>query len=304
VEPTADDIFAGSPPFAFTFGLGALLIFPLRFGACALLLESAAPPLLLKAIEQQRVTCLFTAPTAYRAMLPSVGEVDLSSLRVCISAGETLPEPTWRAWKEATGQSLIDGIGATEMLHVFISARGDEIVPGSTGKAVPGYIADVVDDDFNSMPPGQPGRLVVKGPTGCRYLNDERQFDYVQGGWNITGDVYIKDKNGYFFYQARADDIIVSSGYNIAAPEVESALLAHVAVQEAAVVGKPDEARGMIVKAFVVLNPAATASDGLVHELQGFVKASISPYKYPREIEFVIELPKTATGKLQRFKLR
>ena len=304
VQPTAADIFAGSPPFAFTFGLGALLIFPLRFGACALLLESASPPILLRAVELNRVTCLFTAPTAYRAMLPSVGEVDLSSLRVCISAGENLPEPTWRAWKQATGQSLIDGIGATEMLHVFISARGDEIVPGSTGKAVPGYIVDVVDDDFNSMPPGQPGRLVVKGPTGCRYLNDERQFDYVQGGWNVTGDVYIKDENGYFFYQARADDIILSSGYNIAAPEVESALLAHVAVQETAVVGQPDEARGMIVKAFVVLNPAATASDGLVHELQAFVKASIAPYKYPREIEFVIELPKTATGKLQRFKLR
>lgn len=304
VQPTAADIFAGSPPFAFTFGLGALLIFPLRFGACALLLESAAPPILLKAVEHHRVTCLFTAPTAYRAMLPTVSEVDLVSLRVCVSAGESLPEPTWRAWKEATGQSLIDGIGATEMLHVFISATGDDIVPGSTGKAVPGYVAEVVDDDFNSMPPGQPGRLVVKGPTGCRYLNDERQLDYVRGGWNVTGDVYVKDENGYFFYLARADDIIVSSGYNIAAPEVESALLAHVAVQEAAVVGKPDAARGMIVKAFVVLTSAAVASDGLVQELQGFVKASISPYKYPREIEFVDELPKTATGKLQRFKLK
>ena len=304
VQPTPADVFAGSPPFAFTFGLGALLIFPLRFGASSLLLESAAPPLLLKAIERHRVTCLFTAPTAYRAMLPIVGEVDLSSLRVCVSAGETLPEPTWQAWHAATGQALVDGIGATEMLHVFISATGSQIVPGSTGKAVPGYLADVVDDEFNPMPTGQPGRLVVKGPTGCRYLNDDRQRDYVRAGWNVTGDVYIKDENGYFFYQARADDIIVSSGYNIAAPEVESALMGHVAVQEVAVVGKPDEARGMIVKAFVVLTPNATASDGLVHELQGFVKASISPYKYPREIEFVDELPKTATGKLQRFKLK
>lgn len=304
VQPTPADIFAGSPPFAFTFGLGALLIFPLRFGACALLLESAAPPLLLKAIEHHRVTCLFTAPTAYRAMLPSVGDVDLSSLRVCVSAGETLPEPTWRAWHAATGKSLVDGIGATEMLHVFISATGQDIVPGSTGKAVPGYLADVVDDDFNSMLPGQPGRLVVKGPTGCRYLNDDRQQDYVSAGWNVTGDVYVKDENGYFFYQARADDIIVSGGYNIAAPEVESALLAHAAIQEVAVVGKPDEARGMIVKAFVVLTPTATASEGLVHELQDFTKASIAPYKYPREIEFVDDLPKTATGKLQRFRLK
>ena len=281
-----------------------MVIFPLRFGASSLLLEAASPPALLAAIESFKITCVFTAPTAYRAMLPMLDEHDLSSLRMCVSAGETLPEPTWRAWKEATGHSLVDGIGATEMLHVFISAGGDDIVPGSTGVAVSGYTAEVVDDDLNPMPPGEPGRLAIKGPTGCRYLNDPRQSDYVSGGWNLTGDIYIRDASGYFFYQARADDIIVSSGYNIAAPEVESALLSHSAVHEVAVVGKPDEARGMIVKAFIVLQPDHSASEGLVHELQGFVKAKITPYKYPREIEFVEELPKTATGKLQRFKLK
>ena len=304
VKPVPDDVFAGSPPLAFTFGLGAILIFPLRAGASTVLLEAASPPVLLEAIPQYGITCLFTAPTAYRAMLPMVANADLSSLRRCISAGETLPAATWQAWFDATGIRLIDGIGATEMLHVFISASDDDIVPGSTGRPVPGFVAEVVDENLMALPAGTPGLLAVRGPVGCRYLADDRQGVYVRGGWNITGDVYVVDEAGYFHYVSRADDMIVSSGYNIAAPEVEGALLAHPSVLETAVIGSPDLDRGMIVKAFVVLHPGFAAEPSLARELQDHVKATIAPYKYPREIEFVDELPKTATGKIQRFRLK
>jgi 2-aminobenzoate-CoA ligase len=307
VKPTSDDVFAGSPPLAFTFGLGGLVIFPLRAGASTVLLEAASPAALLKAIAEYGVTCLFTAPTAYRAMLADMtagGKVDLSSLRRCVSAGETLPEATWRAWFEATGIRLIDGIGATEMLHIFISAADDDIVPGATGRPVPGYEAVVVDDDFQPVDAGVPGRLAVRGPTGCRYLCDERQSVYVQQGWNVTGDIYTVDADGLFRYIARGDDMIVSSGYNIAAPEVEGALLLHDSVAEVAVVGEPDPDRGMVVSAYVVLRDPATAGDSLAVALQDHVKATIAPYKYPRRITFVNELPKTATGKLQRFRLK
>ena len=304
VKPTPEDVFAGSPPFAFTFGLGGMLIFPLRAGASTVLLEAAGPIQLIEAIPAYGITCLFTAPTAYRAMLPLAAGADLSTLRRCVSAGETLPKATWQAWFDATGIRLIDGIGATEMLHIFISASDDDIRPGFTGRPVPGFVAVVVDDDLMPVPAGTPGRLAVRGPVGCRYLADDRQSVYVQGGWNLTGDVYVVDEAGYFAYVARADDMIVSSGYNIAAPEVEGALLTHPLVAETAVVGKPDPDRGMIVKAFVVLRPEAVAGEPLVVELQDHVKATIAPYKYPREIEFVTELPKTATGKLQRFVLR
>jgi 2-aminobenzoate-CoA ligase len=304
VKPTSEDVFAGSPPLGFTFGLGGLVIFPMRVGASSVLLEAGAPPLLIKAIQDHRVTCLFTAPTAYRAMLGLLPEHDVSSLRRCVSAGETLPLATWQAWFDATGIRLIDGIGATEMLHIFISAADDEIVPGSTGKPVPGYEACILDEDGNEVAPGTPGRLAVRGPTGCRYLADDRQQTYVQGGWNITGDVYIQDDQGYFTYQARADDMIVTSGYNVGAPEVENALLMHPAVAETAVVGVPDAERGSIIKAFVVLRDGFTADDDMVVVLQDHVKGTIAPYKYPRVVEFVDALPKTTTGKLQRFRLK
>ena len=304
VKPTPDDVFAGSPPLAFTFGLGGLVIFPMRVGASSVLLESGSPPLLLAAIAQHHITALFTAPTAYRAMLPLLPDHDVSSLRRCISAGETLPEATWQAWFAATGVPLIDGIGATEMLHIFISAADEDIVPGSTGKVVPGYEAVVLDENLTPVQSGVPGRLAVRGPTGCRYLADDRQGVYVQGGWNITGDIYTCDEAGYFRYLARADDMIVSSGYNIAAPEVENALLTHSAVAEVAVVGEPDVDRGMVVKAFVVLLAGNNGDDAMRTELQNHVKCVIAPYKYPRQIEFATELPKTTTGKLQRFRLK
>lgn len=304
VKPTSDDVFSGSPPLAFTFGLGGLVVFPMRVGASSVLLEVGAPPKLLDAISTHGITCLFTAPTAYRAMLPMLEEADVRSLRRCVSAGETLPEATWRAWKEATGVELIDGIGATEMLHIFISASDAEIRPGFTGRAVPGYRAKVVDEDMQEVSAGTPGRLAVQGPTGCRYLDDERQRNYVRDGWNLTGDVYVMDDGGYFRYVARADDMIVSSGYNIAAPEVENALLTHPAVMETAVVGMPDPDRGMLVTAYVVLHPQFSPSDDLRGELQDHVKATIAPYKYPRVLEFTEALPKTATGKLQRFRLK
>jgi 2-aminobenzoate-CoA ligase len=305
LRPSPDDIFCGSPPFAFTFGLGGLLLFPMRIGAATLLLEQATPPLLLEAMAEHRATVCFTAPTAYRAMLGNLDGVDLSALRLCVSAGEPLPLATFEAWRQATGIRIIDGIGATEMLHIFISAAGDEIRPGSTGRAVPGYFAKIVDDQGNDLPPGQVGRLAVRGPTGCRYLADpERQRAYVQNGWNLTGDAYVLDEDGYFWYQARADDMIISSGYNIAGPEVENVLLEHPAVQECGVVGVPDEERGQAVKAFVVLAPGVDASDDLVQDLQEHVKKEIAPYKYPRRIAFVAALPRTQTGKLQRFKLR
>jgi 2-aminobenzoate-CoA ligase len=304
VRPLHSDVFAGSPPLAFTFGLGGLVVFPLRAGAATLLLEKATPEELFAAVGRHGVTVLFTAPTGYRAALRHVADFELGSLRRCVSAGEPLPETTWQAFHDATGLRIIDGIGATEMLHVFISAADDDIRPGSTGRAVPGYQACVLDESGVSVPDGQPGRLAVKGPTGCRYLADDRQGVYVQNGWNITGDTYVRDADGYFWYQARSDDMIISSGYNIAGPDVEGALLRHPAVDECAVVGLPDPDRGMVVTAYVVLGPEVPQTDETVTMLQEFVKAQIAPYKYPRVIHFVDALPKTATGKLQRFQLR
>ena len=301
--PVPDDVFVGTPPLAFTYGLGGALLFPLRAGASTVLLEKPAPDALLGAIQSFGATVCFTAPTSYRAMVPLAKDYDLRTLRACVSAGETLPVATRSMWENATGVRIIDGIGSTEMLHIFIAASGDAIRPGATGKPVPGYLACVLDDDGRPLPPGNVGRLAVKGPTGCRYLADPRQRDYVQDGWNLTGDAYLLDEDGYFWYQARTDDMIISSGYNIAGPEVEGALLEHQRVLECAVVGAPDEARGTIVKAFVVLRDGP-GDAALVSELQEFVKARIAPYKYPRAIEFVTELPRTQTGKLQRFKLR
>ncbi len=305
LKADADDLFCGSPPFAFTYGLGGLVLFPMRVGASALLLEQGAPAQLLQGIEAFRATISFTAPTAYRAMCSQLTGRDISSLRKCVSAGETLPRATFDAWLEATGIRIVDGIGATEMLHIFISAAGDDIRPGATGRVVPGYEARVVDDDGKAVPSGTIGRLAVRGPTGCRYLdNIERQRAYVANGWNLTGDSYVLDADGYFWYQARTDDMIVSAGYNISGPEVENVLLLHPHVQECAVVGLPDEERGQIVAAFVVLKPGVASGALLTRELQDFVKAEIAPYKYPRRVEFVEALPRTATGKLQRFRLR
>ena len=300
LRPTPDDVFTGTPPFAFTFGLGAVLLFPLHAGASTLLVEKATPAELATLITEHGVTICSTAPTAYKAMLAA--GASLPTLRQAVSAGEHLAAATWQAFLEATGIAIIDGIGSTEMLHIFIGSSGDEIRPGSTGRAVPGYVACVLDEAGNEVPDGERGRLAVRGPTGCRYLADERQRSYVQQGWNITGDTFIRDADGYFWYQARSDDMIISSGYNIAAPEVEEALLGHPGVNECAVIGVADEARGMRVKAYVVLADGSESPSA--QELQEFVKASIAPYKYPREIEFVAELPRTATGKLQRFRLR
>lgn len=302
LKPEPGGRWACSAPIAFTFGLGMLLIFPWRFGGAAVTIEQPGPKALLEAIARFKVTTLATAPTAYKAMLALLGEHDISTLRTCVSAGEHLPAATWRAWREATGLETIDGIGATEMMHIFISASGADIRPGATGKAVPGYRACVLDEEGNPLPHGT-GRLAVKGPTGCRYFDDERQADYVQGGWNVTGDTYRTDAQGYFWYVARSDDMIVSAGYNIAAPEVENALYAHPAVQECAVIGVPCEERGQRVKAFVVAAGRKPDSD-LARELQDHVKAAIAPYKYPRDVEFVDALPKTPTGKLQRFALK
>jgi 2-aminobenzoate-CoA ligase len=304
VGPEPGDVFLTSAPMAFTFGLGITPMFPWRFGAAAATIEQASPPLMLEAIAKFGVTHLGTAPTAYKAMLSQPGlEEALKSLRYCISAGEHLPEATWRAWKERTGIAITDGIGSTEMMHIFVSAAGDDIRPGATGKAVPGYSATVLDDEDNSMDEGT-GRLAIRGPTGCRYLDDPRQRDYVQDGWNVTGDTYRRDADGYYWYLARNDDMIVSSGYNIGAPEVENALLSHPAVAECAVIGVPCPERGQKVKAFIVLADFAEPSDELTDKLKAFVKEQIAPYKYPREIEFVEALPKTATGKLRRSELR
>jgi 2-aminobenzoate-CoA ligase len=304
LRATADDVFIGSPPLAFTFGLGGLLLFPLSIGASTVLLEKASPELLLPAIAEHRATVCFTAPTSYRAMAPQAVQHDLSSLRKCVSAGEALPAATRALWKQATGIEMIDGIGSTELLHIFISHDEAHAKPGATGTAVPGYRACVLDDEGRPAPAGQVGRLAVKGPTGCRYLADDRQRNYVHDGWNLTGDAYLVDADGYFVYQARTDDMIISGGYNIAGPEVESALLAHPKVAECGVVGAADADRGQIVKAFVVLRPGHAPSPELARELQEHVKQSIAPYKYPRAIEFVDALPRTETGKLQRFKLR
>ncbi|WP_328631931.1 AMP-binding protein [Streptomyces sp. NBC_00356] len=299
-----DDVFAGSPPLGFTFGLGGLVIFPLRAGASALLLEQAGPQKLLPAIAEHRVSVVFTAPTAYRAMLALLSEVpsyDISSLRRCVSAGENLPAATWHAWQEATGLRIINGIGATELLHIFISAADDAIRPGTTGVPVPGWEARIVDAEGRQLPDGEPGLLAVRGPVGCRYLADERQTVYVQHGWNVTGDTYVREPDGYFRYVARADDMIISAGYNIAGPEVEDALLRHPDVAEAAVVGRPDEERGQVAVAYVVLRAGARQD---AEGLREFVKAELVPYKCPRAIEFLDALPRTATGKLQRFRLR
>ncbi|HEY7223554.1 MAG TPA: AMP-binding protein [Micromonosporaceae bacterium] len=304
LRPEPDDLFTGTPPLAFTFGLGGLVVFPLRVGAATLLIEKATPTELAELIATHRVSVCFTAPTAYRAMLVS-GKADrLATLRRAVSAGEHLPAATWQAFQERTGVKLIDGIGSTEMLHIFISAADDHIRPGATGRAVPGYVAAVVDEHGNPQPPGVLGRLAVKGPTGCRYLADDRQRQYVRDGWNLTGDTFVMDEDGYFWFQARSDDMIVSSGYNISGPEVEEALLAHADVTECGVVGLPDEARGALVTAFVVLREGVSGDSAKTKELQDFVKQRIAPYKYPRRIVFVAELPKTTTGKLQRFRLR
>ena len=299
-----DDRFIGSPPLAFTFGLGGLLLFPMAIGASTVLIEKATPDVLLQAIAQHRASVVFTAPTSYRAMAAQVGQHDLSCLRKCVSAGEALPAATRQLWREASGLTLIDGIGSTEMLHIFISATEAQARPGATGYPVPGYQACILDEQGRPVPDGQIGRLAVKGPTGCKYLADARQTTYVQNGWNLTGDAYLIDTDGQFVYQARTDDMIISGGYNIAGPEVESALLLHPAVAECGVVGLADEQRGQLVTAFVVLRPGHEGNETLTRTLQDFVKQTIAPFKYPRRVVFVERLPRTESGKLQRFRLR
>jgi len=301
---TKDDVFCGTPPLAFTFGLGGLLAFPMRVGASTVLVERLAPDTLLETVQAYKATVCFTAPTMYRALAGLAPGYDLRSLRKCVSAGEALPDPTRQLFKEATGIEIIDGIGSTEMIHIFVSHTPERVRRGATGYAIPGYRATVLDEEGRACKPGVVGRLAVKGPTGCRYLADERQKSYVQDGWNVTGDAYLVDEDGYFFYQARTDDMIISAGYNIAGPEVETALLAHPAVAECGVVGAPDAERGTIVKAYVVLKPGTGRSEATAKQLQEHVKNAIAPYKYPRSIEFVDALPRTETGKLQRFKLR
>lgn len=304
LKPQADDVFTGTPPLAFSFGLGGMLCFPMRAGASTLLIEKTDPKGLLALIDKHKVTTCFTAPTFYRQMAAAAADFDLSSLKQCVSAGEALPVATRDAYEKATGIQIIDGIGATEMIHIFISSPPESARVGAIGQVVPGYEARIVDDEMNTLPVGEVGKLAVRGPTGCRYLDDERQAIYVKDGWNLTGDTFRMDADGYFFYQARSDDMIVSAGYNIAGPEVEDALLAHETVAECGVVGIADEERGQIVKATVVLRPGVDRSDDLVKTLQDWVKSTIAPYKYPRVIEFADALPRTETGKLQRFRLR
>lgn len=306
LDVTPDDVFIGSPPLAFTFGLGGLAVFPLRFGASAVLLEQASPPNMIEMIQEHRATVCFTAPTAYRVMLRAMDQgADLSSLRAAVSAGETLPAPIYEEWREKTGKPMLDGIGATEMLHIFITNRFDDHQPGCTGKPVSGYEAKIVGDNMQEVPRGEVGRLAVRGPTGCRYLADPgKQQAYVRDGWNLTGDAFRQDEDGYFHFAARTDDIILSAGYNIAGPEVEAALLSHPAVQECAVIGAPDEERGQIVQAHVVLAAGQTGDMRMVKLLQDHVKTVIAPFKYPRSVIFTEALPKTATGKIQRFQLR
>jgi len=302
---TPDDVFVGSPPLAFTFGLGGLAVFPLRFGATATLLENASPPNMMEIIQHYKATVCFTAPTAYRVMLQAMEQgADLSSLRAAVSAGDTLPAPVYEDWHNKTGKPMLDGIGATEMLHIFLSNRFDDHRPACTGKPVAGYEAKIIDDDGNELPAGVAGRLAVRGPTGCRYLNDDRQGSYVQNGWNVTGDSFVKDEDGYFHFAARTDDMIVSAGYNIAGPEVEAALLTHEAVAECAVVAAPDKQRGSIVEAHIVLAAGFDPSEDMCKALQDHVKATIAPYKDPRSIRFHTTLPKTPTGKIQRYVLR
>ena len=305
LKVTPEDVFVGSPPLAFTFGLGGLAIFPLRFGATATLLENASPANMIQIIETSKATICFTAPTAYRAMLAAMEQgADLSSLRTAVSAGETLPGPVFEDWRRKTGKSMLDGIGTTELLHIFISNRVDDAHPGVTGRPVTGYEARIVDAEMKTVKPGTVGRLAVRGPTGCRYLADARQKSYVHDGWNLTGDAYFQDEEGRFHFAARADDMIVSAGYNIAGPEVESALLSHADVGECAVIGVADVDRGQIVTAYVVLKAGVEGDAACVKRLQDHVKAVIAPYKYPRAVKFVDALPKTQTGKIQRFKLR
>jgi len=299
-----DDIFCGTPPLAFTFGLGGMLCFPLRYGASTVLVEKHTPQTLLETIQSFKASVCFTTPIMYRGMAAMAGGFDISSLKKCVSAGEALPDATRSLFRQATGIEIVDGIGSTEMIHIFISHAPEKARRGATGYAVPGYRATVLDDEGKACPAGTVGRLAVKGPTGCRYLADERQRNYVHNGWNLTGDAYLMDEQGYFFYQARTDDMIISAGYNIAGPEVEGVLLAHPAVAECGVVGSPDAERGTVVKAFVVLKPGHPRGADLARQLQDYVKNSIAPYKYPRVVEFVDALPRTETGKLQRFKLR
>ena len=304
LKPTADDVFCGTPPLAFTFGLGGLLCFPMRVGASTVLIEKLTPETLLRTTQRFHATTMFTAPTFYRQMAALVPRFDISSLKKTVSAGEALPDSTRELWRKATGIEMIDGIGGTEMIHIFISSAGDEVRPHAIGKAVPGYVIEVVDDDMHPVPVGTIGKLAVRGPTGCRYLADERQKKFVRDGWNLPGDAVYVDADGYVFYQARADDMIVSAGYNISGPEVESVLMLHEAVAECGVIGAPDEERGQVVKAFVVVKPGYAADDALVAELQAFVKRTVAPYKYPRVIRFIDALPRTETGKLKRFALR
>jgi 2-aminobenzoate-CoA ligase len=305
LKVTPDDVFVGSPPLAFTFGLGGLAIFPLRFGATATLLENASPANMIEIIETYKATICFTAPTTYRMMLAAMDRgADLSSLRIAVSAGETLPAPVYEDWVKKTGKPILDGIGSTELLHIFISNRIEDCEPASTGRPVGSYQAIVVDSDMRERPRGEVGRLAVRGPTGCRYLSDARQKTYVRDGWNLTGDSFIQDVGGHFHFVARSDDMIVSSGYNIAGPEVEAALLSHVDVKECLVIGIPDETRGQIVEAHVVLQSGVVGDAQMVRKLQDYVKAVIAPYKYPRSVKFTEALPKTQTGKLQRFRLR
>ncbi|WP_354685429.1 AMP-binding protein [Cupriavidus necator] len=304
LRPQPDDIFCGTPPIAFTFGLGGMLCFPLRIGASTVLAEKLTPETLLELIQDFRATIVFTAPTFYRQMATLAPRYDLSSLKKSVSAGEALPDATRQSWKAATGIEMTDGIGGTEMMHIFISSAGAEVKPGAIGRVVPGYVAQIVDDNMQPLPPGQVGKLAVQGPTGCRYLDDPRQANYVKAGWNLPGDTFVVDEDGYYFYQARSDDMIISAGYNIAGPEVESALMQHEAVAECGVVGAPDDGRGQVVMAYVVLREGVAADDATRTALQEYVKRQIAPYKYPRRIEFVPALPRTETGKLQRFRLR
>ncbi|MFJ4289781.1 AMP-binding protein [Cupriavidus sp. NPDC089707] len=299
-----DDIFCGTPPIAFTFGLGGMLCFPLRVGASTVLAEKLTPETLLELIHDFRATIVFTAPTFYRQMATLAPRFDISSLKQSVSAGEALPDATRQSWKAATGIEMTDGIGGTEMMHIFISSAGAEVRPGAIGKVVPGYVAQIVDDEMRPLPPGQVGKLAVQGPTGCRYLDDPRQANYVKAGWNLPGDTFTVDADGYYFYQARSDDMIISAGYNIAGPEVESTLMQHDAVAECGVVGAPDDGRGQVVMAYVVLREGVPPDDATRTALQDYVKRQIAPYKYPRRIEFVPALPRTETGKLQRFRLR
>ncbi len=303
LKPTADDVFIGSPPLAFTFGLGGLVLFPMAVGASTVLLEKASPAQLLEGIKQFGATVLFTAPTSYRVLAEHGAQLRGGTLRKCVSAGEALPASTRALWQQATSINIIDGIGATELLHIFISADEEHARPGATGLVVPGYRAEVVDDAGHPVPTGTVGKLRVKGPTGCRYLADARQTSYVRDGWNVTGDAYLQDADGYFHYHARTDDMIISAGYNIAGPEVEDALMLHPAVAECGVVGVPDAQRGQLVKAFVVLRPGHERGEAMAKALQDFVKQTVAPYKYPRAVAFVDALPRTPTGKLQRFKL-